>query len=447
LNPSISPEVVKSAREGYLYPMWLVKQALLDHPDIHEAFDAYQDIAGVTPRRCLRCKRVLSLPEAGPRYGGRFIELWPSGEPIRIEPPQVIGSGNQRALESLSRSVYLACLQEVQIRGRSALFEFEEAVLIDVERDELTRLDDQLDLDSAIFRATNDYAWIMSPGSSAVPVEEAFSLMGPHSYAFGHWMWEYLPKYIEATLSHAMPLVPVLIDAGMPTAHREALELILADGAEVIELSQLATARVKSLWYAPTPMHMPLLEKMNERFRWDYLASPPRRFARIIREMNRRVDRHMSTIDHGSDRVFLARRPSLHRKLVNHEDVEAAAEAQGFRILYPEDFEFREQVRVLRNARFVVGPEGSAMFLAFFARPGTQVCILNHPYTIGLAVLTGLLEETGVGVTVFTGPSVNVNEQYPHFADYLIDLRSFSTFLREWTGHAREAVSVDSYDR
>jgi capsular polysaccharide biosynthesis protein len=177
---------------------------------------------------------------------------------------------------------------------------------------------------------------------------------------------------------------------------------------------------------------MPVLEKMNDRFRWDYLAGPPDRFARVIAEMNRRVDRE-AVPSIGHERVYLARRPWLHRKLLNCEEIEAAARDNGFEVVYPKDLDLRAQVGLLRGARYVVGPEGSAMFLAFFSRPGTRLCILNHQYTVHLPVLTRLLEAIGVDVTVVTGPDVLHVPAWPHFADYDIDPATFDELLRGWS--------------
>lgn len=69
------------------------------------------------------------------------------------------------------------------------------------------------------------------------------------------------------------------------------------------------------------------------------------------------------------------------------------------------------------------------MFLAFFAAPGTRVGILNHPYTAGLAVLTGLLEAIGLDVAVLVGPAMSSNAELPHFIDYRIDVAQFKAFL------------------
>jgi hypothetical protein len=242
-----------------------------------------------------------------------------------------------------------------------------------------------------------------------------------------------------------MPRVPVLIDEGMPPSHRRALELLLPDGVQIIVLPLLSNAIVERLWFAPSPMHMPFFEKMNSRFCWDFLASPPVRLTRLIREMNRRIDLKLASPSQVTQRVFLARKPSQHRKMVNRDVIEAIATTHDFIIVHPEDLAFDDQIHLVRSAQMLVGPEGSAMFLAFFARPGTRVCILNHPYTIGLAVLTGQLEGIGLDALVFTGPFETENEQLPHFADYRIDPEAFEAFVEQWGNELFDPANLVSH--
>jgi capsular polysaccharide biosynthesis protein len=127
--------------------------------------------------------------------------------------------------------------------------------------------------------------------------------------------------------------------------------------------------------------------------------------------------------------VFLARKPERHRKMRNSPEIETMLHARGFETVYPEDLDFDAQVRMMRGAEWVVGPEGSAMFLAFFARPGTRICILNHPFTLGMTVLTSLLEELQLDVCMFTGPALTENKALPHFIDYCIDAEALGRFL------------------
>lgn len=207
---------------------------------------------------------------------------------------------------------------------------------------------------------------------------------------------------------------------------------MLPEGVDIIELPAFTTARVRRLWCAPGLMYWGLLEKINERFKWDYVALPPARFAPVIHEMVRRVDRVLSPAS-GSERVFLARKPGLHHDLANAAAIEAAAKARGFSLVYPEALDFAEQVRLLRRARFVVAPLGSAPLLLCFATPGTKLCVLSHPYTVEIMVdRTGILSEVGICITVLTGPFVQINVNTPHLSDYEIDETGFSGFLDRW---------------
>ncbi len=48
-------------------------------------------------------------------------------------PPRVIGDGDLRPLECVTRSLYVACLPDASVHGRSALVEFRDSVLLDFE--------------------------------------------------------------------------------------------------------------------------------------------------------------------------------------------------------------------------------------------------------------------------------------------------------------------------
>src|SRR5205085_11989551 len=111
-----------------------------------------------------------------------------------------------------------------------------------------------------------------------------------------------------------------------------------------IALPPFATARVGRLWCASSQMYTGVLAKINDRHRWEYFLPSPARFAGIIGEMVRRVEAR-TAIPTGQDRIFLARKGSLRRQLVNNAAIEAAAGARGFVVIYPEELDFAEQIR------------------------------------------------------------------------------------------------------
>jgi len=412
-----------------------LKQSLVVESGVWEGFARYRQLNDQPGHDEIHCKRLGSLKEIAERRNGVFCETAPANEPFVLPPPVVIGEGAVGPLAARARSMFVACLIDARVRSGSNVIEVDDLALLDYQGDELARIDDRIDLDPAIFSATNEAAWIITPQGAAasVEIEEAFTLLGFRPRAFGHWMLEYLPKYIGASLSGALPRVPVLIEAGLPKAHRQALDLLLPEDIEIIELPRLATARVRRLWCASNLAYFPLFEVYNERFKWEYFVMPPARYAPIIREMARRADRGCAHPPTGADRVFLAREPAWH-DVTNQAAIVAAAEARGFLTVYPNRLDFAEQVRLVRHARFVMGPSGGAMFLNFFARPGTKLCMFRYVDDVIVAQcdMTGLFSAVGLDVTVFTGRCARLDPEFPPGSDFEIDEEAFCRFLDRW---------------
>lgn len=430
---AIDPGVLQ-ARRHRVYAQQQLKEQLLESLPRAAAFERYRCLLEWPAEVHLRELPLEGLHEAAAARGHALRETVAGGSAFEVAPPPVFGEGNHRVLRGRRRPRFLACLGPALVQSRSSVLVLDDRVAIDAEATERRELDDRVNLDPAVFDVEQDTAFVIEGAASpTLAIDEAFTLVGTHTWAFGHWLWESLPRYVGAGLD-GLPPMPVLVDAGMPRQHRQALEMLIGEGDSIVELPTRSCIRVGRAWAAPTSMYMPQFERMNARFRWDVLAADPAAFAPLIAEMNRRIPELPSADVDGigaGERLFLARRAGLHRKLVNRAEIESAAEALGFAIAYPEDMDFATQVARIRAARHIVGPEGSAFFLAFFARPGTRVDILNHPYTVGLPVLTGLLEAIGLRVRILTGPAMSANAELPHFIDYRIDPERFAAFLQD----------------
>jgi capsular polysaccharide biosynthesis protein len=415
---------------GDLLPLMHFKQALTKKLGVENGFAAYKQALDLPASMHLRLKPIESLREVAKSGYGAFFETAAGGERFVLPPPKVIGEGDCQPLEGTTRSMFVACLIDARIRGRSAFIEIGETAVLDHQGAELAQIDFFFDFDSAVFHASQEAAWIITPQDDAnsIELEEAFTLVGPWAHYFGDWMLDQLPTYVAATLSRALPPIPVLIDAGMPPTHRRSLELMLSGNSEIIELPPFKIARVRRLWCAPShKINSAFLE--TDRWKWNYTAISPARFEPVVDEIRRRADKALPPGD-GPEKVFLARKESLHRRLINHTAIEAAAAARGFAIVYPEDLDFLGQVRLVRNARHIVAPDGSALFLGYFARPGTKLCILTHPLIFMMQTETALL--SGVEVTLFTGPYIRKKVKSPEESDYQIDESRFCAFLEDW---------------
>jgi hypothetical protein len=358
-----------------------------------------------------------------------FHETGPAGESFLARPPKVIGDGNHRVLKCRTRTQFVACLADARVRGRSALVEFEEQMLLDYEETELEGNEQVFEFDPAVLQGNNRELSTMTSNEASINIDEAFNLLGRHTPEFGHWIWEYVPKYVAATMSGIIPLAPVLVDARMPKTHRQLLELVLPPGAAVIEVPAFAVVHVHRLWCAPALFYLPIFLKSLDRSWPNYAVASPDRFAAVIREMWKRIEPSLP-VRSGPESIFLARKKGQHRKLSNDIEIMWMAESRGFTVIYPQDHDFLEQLSLVRNSRVIIGLEGSAIYLAFFAKPGTKICILSPPHIAGLTAYTSLLEAVGItDITIMTGPVVRPDVNYPHRSDFSIPEDAFQTFL------------------
>jgi capsular polysaccharide biosynthesis protein len=414
----------------FLYELVPFKEALVARLPIAHAFEIYRALVKLPMDAKLEQRQVRSLREEAARHAAVFRETAPAGVPFTVQPPKVVGNGDHRPLECVTRSLYYACLSDAGVHGRSAFIQFRDAALLDFQGEEFDRIDDRLILDLPVLSAGKDAICIEATPTGAMEIDEAFTLLGPLTPQFGHWIWEYVPKYIVACLSADLAGVPVLIDAHMPNTHREFLQMVVSADTQIVEVPYSASLRVQRLWCASRLFYIPLLPRSMDLQGLAYRTAPPDRFASAVREMRRR----MAPALPGQGRfknVFLARKPEQHRQLVNRGPIYNIAEERGFVIVYPQDLSFAEQVSLMRDASYVLGQAGSGMFLTLFAEPGTKVGILSSQRTYRSASYTCLLEELGIDVTILTG-TVECAGEYAQFDDYSISEREFSEFLDAW---------------
>ncbi len=217
------------------YPLMMFKQMLARERGVQEGFALYKQALKLPDSDRVRLKRLQSLREVAEQRPGAFIETAPAGERFVVQPPTIIGDGNHRPLEGMARSMFVGCLIDARVRGHSAFIEVDDVALLDFQGDELARIDDQLEVDTAVFHATSETAWIIVPENdgSTIELDEGFALLGPWTREFGHWMWDYLPRYVAALASGALPRVPIIVDADLPKTHRQALELMAPEGVDI----------------------------------------------------------------------------------------------------------------------------------------------------------------------------------------------------------------------
>lgn len=431
MESSFAEGLIDEARRGDVLQQAHIKRALLERHGAHRAFALYKTLLALPDSFAIESRAILGLKDFAAGCGDAYFELETAGVPFTIDPPVVIGKGNHTTISSSSRASYIAYLPDARVRSGSSAIEMGDAILFDEESVDLDDPEDRLEHDPSIFARRGGEAWTIASKDNrgALDIDEAFTLLGCRSHSLGAWLWEYPTKLLAAASSGRMPKIPVLIDGSLPPDHVEALRALLPDW-EMRELPAYAAARVRRLWCVSSLVHLAPLAETKGRFRWERLAVPPGRLAPIIANMNGRLDKNAEG-GGGDERIFLTSRH--HRPdLEDRNIVEPIAEARGFRIIDPEELDFQQQVTLLRGASFIVAPLGAPLLLTPLARRGTKLCILHHPHTAGVSLLTGLLREIGIDTTILTGDFVRYDASAPHLSGYRIDEQSFARFLNKW---------------
>lgn len=420
---------------GALFADMNFKRTMVERFGVRQAFEICRQQLAVPDLGVLKQRRVVSLRSIA-EQAQSFHELWPGGRRFSLPAPTVIGEGDHSDQSGVSRSAYLACLQDVLLRGRSAVILVGDVAAVDIEDDEARGLEDNPEFDPAVLHAAEGQFWTMEPASGPREFDEALMLTGTYAHDFGHWLSEHLPKLAMARMA-GLPEVPILTDRRMPDAHRQSLELF-CPGSEILALDHLAPCRVRKLWCAPNPMYRPF-SPSNWSDAWQRMLPDPENFAQLIRALKASVESALAEPT-GCDRVFLARRPQRKKRLVNDERIAEIAVANGFRVVFPEDLPFAEQLRLVHHARHIIAPDGSNGLLCYFVSPGASVCFLNHSHTRPLVELNGQMAAMGASFTIVTGPVAGQPGEEPFWNDYRIDEKVFESFLRSWLPQRNRVV-------
>lgn len=200
---------------------------------------------------------------------------------------------------------------------------------------------------------------VFRPPNKVPRLERAAVFMawgGLHNY--GCFLIECLPALVAAIETGATQRFPAIAPPLLPW-HRDLLALLLGSAPQP-RVIEAPLARIEDAIYASTLdhfLHAPNapLDRVRERI----LAAAA-------------VDPAV-----GPRRIYVSRRDSVDRVLLNELDLETALAARGFTIVRPATLSVREQVALFHGADVVVAAPGAALANILFCRPGTKVVELQ----------------------------------------------------------------------
>ena len=175
----------------------------------------------------------MSLHEYARARGAGLEELAPA-RPVLVPDTPCHGVEPGPSVEAVTRAFFSCVLEHAVVSCKSSIVYVGTQALLDATPQELALYPLDLDVDPTVVGPVGDELLaVTGAGARGPEVPAALSLCGVHSFNFGHWLLEFLPKVWAVAGRSGFRGVTVFVDEQMPPQLREALLLFLPAGNEV----------------------------------------------------------------------------------------------------------------------------------------------------------------------------------------------------------------------
>ena len=246
-------------------------------------------------------------------------------------------------------------------------------------------------------------------------------LTGFSTYAFGHWLGDYLPKLKLVNERAEFRDLPIYVDLNMPATHFEALEMLTEGAREIVTVPRDTSVSFEKLVFASHFTFFPTLCIHGTEPSTEIAAVSPIA-CQYVRDTFLRIcglDHQPLPAGQKGRRIFIGRGNGP-RKVANEEELQQFFVKHGFEIVYPAKLSFREQISLFNEAEFVAGPHGSAFVNVLFSRQGTKVINFVQSYASNFASWAHVMETMGHRHLFVCGDAIPDSAWHEHHFDYSI---------------------------
>ena len=267
-------------------------------------------------------------------------------------------------------------------------------------------------------RVSPDGEWmILALRDPALTMDETCVLLGGDDN-YSHWLSRNLLKLSLLDRDPALADLPLLVNDDLRRYQLEFLDLLQIPRARLLRVKRDAFVHCKRL-VVPT-----------------VLRNHPR--MRIgIDWIRNRLTRYLAPEGEAHDLVYVSRRDSPLRRLLNDDELALRLEAEGFRTLVASELSVADQIRAFSRARVIVGPHGAGLTNLVFAPRGALVVEIVSATIAHMEDFRVIARHMGQRlVTVVSG---DFGDEAPHLhpmhRDYRADIAQvLATLRRERAG-------------
>lgn len=290
-----------------------------------------------------------------------FHEVLVKGEETEVFLPEKFEGSKCETKQYECPDIYIAEFHEVNVYACSDLFSIGNIAISDTfVRDKEKRY--RLRGGCILKNKAGRYLLTISKKSD-VSIDRAICMVGWAANNYYHFTFEILSRLAFIDLYEKYRNWPILIDSCVIqcTQMKKLLDTVNVYRHPIIEVKEYTQIRVKELVYSSKAMWMPPnFEKGVVPQKKDYLFS--KYVVENIRSIvfSQLVIQDDETEIRENRNIFLSRRNCKNQRLLNAYEVEQVFRKNGYRVVYTEELDFVEQVKLFYSAKIIVGATGAA---------------------------------------------------------------------------------------
>lgn len=234
----------------------------------------------------------------------------------------------------------------------------------------------------------SDGSFYLDPESLSDPtiLEGDYFFIGSIHRHFGHllveglsrlWALDYIPKEIKDNISF----------------------LVYEDSLPEFAIKLLGFSGIPSqkIVYAPKHAIVERLFVPDIAYKTHHWAS------HLMQSTYNKISKNIAPDAKSERRVYLSRKNTTDRPLDNEDEIERIFSSFGFEIIAPEKLTIEEQIKTVRESKFIAGPVGSQMYLSAFSNSKTIIVLAPNNFYLPDDLLLSNIRESKTIVLLGSG--------------------------------------------
>ena len=282
-------------------------------------------------------------------------------------------NGNQ--IENISNdNVYLYSLTEVVANVHSSSFVSHKNNVVYIERVK-TAPSKYCNYTAGVVLGHNEELALVKKQNKSIHLNNILFMGGNGAFNYYHWLIEIAPKllFVKRNFLKDINIDGLVFSSDIKKfkSFQVILDILLKDAdidfpIHIIE--QNVDINANNLHYISTVNNtvFNVVGKLSDvAFSHYHVKNLIKMRELIVRSL------YVNELNNQSKKIFLARNRNQVRTY-NQDEVVEYFQSEGFRIVYLEQFDFKQQVEIFYNADFIIGPSGAAWANIIFCKDGAK---------------------------------------------------------------------------